>query len=98
MTELQLSHTTFDDNSGQWQVRTNDETYVWCNADDPTLRIVEPTLLWNVLVMNEFAETVYRGVPDLALRVMRGPMLLTLDPDREPGPLASPVVNSVSNV
>ena len=86
MTELQLFHTVFDDNAVQWQVRTTDVTYVWCNADVPTLRIVEPTFIWNVLVMNEFAETVYREVPDLALRVMRGPMLLTLDPDREPGP------------
>ena len=84
MTELQLFHTVFDDNAGQWQVRTTDVTYAWCDAD--TLRIVEPTLIWNVLVMNEFAEAVYREVPDLALRVMRGPMLLTLDPDREPGP------------
>ena len=76
-----------DDNISGWQVGTKNEIYVWCEADVSTLRIVvEPTILWNVLVINEFAETVYREVPDLALRVMRGPMLLTLDPDREPGP------------
>ena len=90
ITDLQLCHTVFDDNTGVWQAGTTDETYVWCKADVPTLRIVENAGLWNVLVVNDFGQTVYREVPDLALRVMRGPNLLTLDPELEPSAAREP--------
>ena len=77
MTDLQLCHTVFDDNTGAWQAGTTDETYVWCKADVPTLRIVENAGNWHLLIVNKWGQTVYREVPDLALRIMRGPMLLT---------------------
>jgi len=79
MQELQLCHTVFDDNSGEWHVESKDELYAWCAADVPTLLPVKNACLWNVLVVNEFGLTVYREVPDLALRVMRGPNLLPLE-------------------
>ena len=79
MRELQLCHTVFDDNSGEWHVESKDELYAWCAADVPTLLPVKNACLWNVLVVNEFGQTVYREVPDLALRVMRGPNLLPLE-------------------
>ena len=79
MRELQLCHTVFDDNSGEWHVESKDELYAWCAADVPTLLPVKNACLWNVLVVNEFGLTVYREVPDLALRVMRGANLLPLE-------------------
>ena len=36
-----------------------------------------------MLDVNMYGENIYREVPDLALRIRRGPMLLTLDPERE---------------
>ena len=94
MRELQLCHTVFDDSSGEWQVSTTDKTYVWCKADVPTLRLVEHAGIWNLLVVNMFGENVYREVPDLALRIRRGPMLLTLDPERESSAAREPLASS----
>lgn len=90
MRELELCHWVFDKNSGEWHVGSKDEVYAWCAADVPTLLTVENAGLWNVLIVNEFGHTVYREVPDLALRVMRGPNLLTLDPEREPSAAREP--------
>ena len=97
MKELQLCHTVFDDNSGEWQVATTEETYLWCKADVPTLCLVEHAGIWNLLVVNMFGENVYREVPDLGLRIRRGPMLLTLDPERESSAAREPLASSTSS-
>ena len=94
MKELQLCHTMFDDNSGEWQVATTEETYLWCKADVPTLCLVEHAGIWNLLVVNMFGENVYREVPDLGLRIRRGPRLLTLDPERESSAAREPLASS----
>ena len=50
--------------------------------------------IWNLLVVNMFGENVYREVPDLGLRIRRGPMLLTLDPERESSAAREPLASS----
>ena len=44
--------------------------------------------------MCAIAENVYREVPDLGLRIRRGPKLLTLDPERESSAAREPLASS----